>query len=81
MNQANLRHGLTSRITVYFILLILLALSVNSVPVMAAPLPISVDMDPTTGGIQNTLNVQVGDTFTVDVLIADDGTAPSPIIF
>ena len=81
MNQIKLRHGLASRITLYFILLILLALSVNSVPVIAAPLPISVDMDPTTAGIQNTLNVQVGDTFTVDVLISDDGVAPSPVIF
>lgn len=39
---------------------------------------ISVDMDPGTGGIQNTLAVTQGTTFTVDVLISD---AAGPTLF
>ena len=42
---------------------------------------ISVDMDNTMAGIQNTLNVTPGTTFTVDVVIDDDGNAPSPTTF
>ena len=46
----------------------------------AAPI-ISVDMDPGTSGIQTTLMVGIGDIFTVDVLIEDDGAWVTPTVF
>ena len=42
---------------------------------------ISVDTDPLTPGIQSSLNVDLGDTFTVEVIISDDAIAPTPTIF
>ena len=58
----------------------LLALFGYSSPAGAAPI-IEVDLDPLTPGTQFTRTVEVGSTFTVDVLILDDGLAPSPFIF
>ena len=47
----------------------------------AAPV-ISVDMDPGTAGIQPTLlNVPQGATFTVDVVVSDDGMPTTPSVF
>ncbi len=42
---------------------------------------LSVDMDPTTAGIQNSLVVTVGSDFTIDVVISDDGGLPTPTVF
>ena len=49
---------------------------------IALALPIiAVDTDPGTVGIQSTRSVLPGTTFTVDVVISDDGNAPTPTIF
>ena len=37
------------------------------------PLPIAVDLDPTAAGIQTTLSVAVGSSFTIDVVVTGDG--------
>lgn len=42
---------------------------------------ISVDLDPATAGIQSVLSVDVGTTFTIDVMITEDGLTPTPTIF
>jgi len=55
-------------------------LSMAALPLAASPI-ISVDLDPSTPGIQSTLSVTTGATFTVEVLIADDGLVVSPATF
>ncbi|WP_339908801.1 hypothetical protein [Symmachiella dynata] len=42
---------------------------------------LSVDMDPLTPGIQSSTTVLLGDIFTVDVVISDNGLPLSPTIF
>lgn len=57
-------------------LLLVSALSFASmVPMSASALVIGVDMDPATAGIQSTLTIDVGDPFSVDVVI-EDATTP-----
>lgn len=42
---------------------------------------ISVDLDPSTAGIQSALTVSPGETFTIDLILEDDGTPLSPVVF
>ena len=52
-----------------------------SLPTASATPIISVDTDPGTPGIQSTLTVGLGTTFTVRVVIRDDGTPTTPTVF
>ena len=56
------------------------ALHLSASSASAAPV-ISMDMDPGTPGIQSALTVAPQTTFNVDVVISDDGGAPSPFLF
>ena len=58
----------------------MLALFGLAEPVGAAPI-IEVDLDPVTPGTQFTRTVTVGSTFSVDVLLLDDGSPTSPVTF
>ena len=42
---------------------------------------VSLDLDPTTAGIQNSATFVAGSAFTVDVVISDDGQPPTPTVF
>lgn len=46
---------------------------------LAAPV-VAVDMDPSVMGIQSTLSVPLGTTFTVGIVAWDDGVPPTPIL-
>ena len=62
--------------------LVSLALVLWAISTSASAVPIiTVDMDPGTAGIQNTLTVAPGAVFSVDIVIFDDGSAPTPTIF
>jgi len=63
--------------------LLLFAFAVVMLPaeIVRAGAVISIDMDPLTPGIQNTLTVTQGDMFSIEVLIGDDGQTPSPVTF
>lgn len=61
------------------VLVVLLLIAVVT-QAWSAPI-ISVDMDPTTPGIQTSLSVSPGAMFVVDVVILDDGLPPTPTIF
>lgn len=58
----------------------MLALFGLSRPAGAAPI-IEVDLDPGTPGTQFTRTVTVGTTFTVDILLLDDGSPVTPVMF
>ena len=57
-----------------------LLLLVGVTTASAGPI-ISIDLDPSTAGIQSALSVGVGAPFTIDVLIADDGLLVTPTLF
>jgi len=58
-------HSRTLPILSLIVLALCLASSAHSIPI------VSVDMDPSTAGIQNQRTVTAGDTFDVDIVIAD----------
>lgn len=57
------------------------AINLVTLAAVEAAAIISVDTNPLMPGIQSSLTVDPGDTFTVDILISDDGTSPTPTVF
>lgn len=64
----------------YFLPIAILAFFVSPAVTNAGAV-ISVDMDPLTPGIQSSTTVLLGDIFTVDVVISDNGLPLSPTVF
>ncbi|TWU13442.1 hypothetical protein CA54_22770 [Symmachiella macrocystis] len=64
----------------YFLPIAILAFFVSPAVTNAGAV-ISVDMDPLTPGIQSSTTVLLGDMFTVDVVISDNGLPQTPTIF